>query len=196
MKRNCKVEKQKDILAAMEERGWTNERTAEFLGICSTYFSRILTLKYIPNRGFSQQLSKRLFELTNKLPEELFPKTDMVEELSLNDGKVRDELYNLDCICNSKPGGVTELVSPIEPAELSFDFELKATVQQLLKTLNNQQKTVIVLRFFGGYTLEEVGQALGVTRERIRQVEAKALRVLRHPSRSRRLVDFVKFQTD
>lgn len=133
-----------------------------------------------------------MFELTNKFPEELFPTPELIEELSLNDHEVRKEL---DCVCNVKSGGIKELVSPIKVIELSFDFELKVAVQELLKTLNNQQRTVIILRFFGGYTLEEVGEVLSVTRERIRQVEAKALRILRHPSRSRKLVDFVKFQT-
>ncbi len=195
MKRYAEGERQHDIVAAMEERGWSQERTAEFLGISAQYFIKLVTFKYTPKKGFSQKLSERLFELTNKFPEELFPTPELVEELSLNDRKVRDEVYNLDCVCHVKSGGVKELVSPIEPTELSFDFELKVAVQELLKTLNNQQRTVITLRFFGGYTLEEVGEVLSVTRERIRQVEARALRLLRHPSRSRRLVDFVKFQT-
>ncbi len=194
MNKKSKLERHQDIEAAANKRGWSDKDTAKFLGISVTYYVRLITFKYIPKKGLSQQLSERLFELTGKFPDELFPKPKLVEELSLNDRKVRDEAYNLDCVCHLKSGGIKELVSPIQVIELSFDFELKVAVQELLKTLNNQQRTVIILRFFGGYTLEEVGQVLSVTRERIRQVEGKALRILRHPSRSRKLVDFVKFQ--
>lgn len=194
MNKKSKLERHQDIEAAANKRGWSDKDTAKFLGISVTYYVRLITFKYIPKKGLSQKLSERLFELTGKFPEELFPKPKLVDEVSLNDRKVRDEVYNLDCVCHVKSGGVKELISPIEVTELNFDFELKVAVQELLKTLNNQQRTVIILRFFGGYTLEEVGEVLGVTRERIRQVEAKALRILRHPSRSRKLKDFVKFQ--
>lgn len=194
MNKKRKLERHQDIEAAANKRGWSEEDTAKFLGISVTYYTRLITFKYIPKKGLSQKLSERLFELTGKFPEELFPKPKLVDEVSLNDRKVRDEVYNLDCVCHVKSGGVKELVSPIEVTELNFDFELKVAVRELLETLNNQQRTVIILRFFGGYTLEEVGEVLGVTRERIRQVEAKALRILRHPSRSRKLKDFVKFQ--
>lgn len=195
MKKHGKHERQEDIVAAMEKHELSPRETAEFLGISYPYFIKLISFRYTPKKGFSKQLSERLFKLTSKFPEELFPEAKQFEELSLNDRKVRDEVYNLDCVCHVKPGGVKELVSPIEAIELSFDFELKIAVQKLLKTLNNQQRTVIILRFFGGYTLEEVGEVLSVSRARVQQVEARALRILRHPTLSRRLKDFVKFQT-
>ena len=65
----------------------------------------------------------------------------------------------------------------------------------ILDTLNERESRVLRLRFGlddgRGRTLEEVGRDFGVTRERIRQIEAKALRKLRHPSRSRKLRDFL-----
>ena len=74
----------------------------------------------------------------------------------------------------------------------------KSTEQQLsevLKTLTRREAKVLALRFGleDGHprTLEEVGSAFGVTRERIRQIEAKALRKLRHPSRSKKLKDYL-----
>ncbi len=82
--------------------------------------------------------------------------------------------------------------SPVQEAELNI---LKEQIQDVLSELNERERKVISLRFGidDGYprTLEEVGNIFDVTRERIRQIEAKALRKLRHPRRSRKLRDFV-----
>jgi RNA polymerase primary sigma factor len=68
-------------------------------------------------------------------------------------------------------------------------------VDLILDTLSARERRVLQLRFGllegNERTLEEVGQRLGVTRERIRQIEAKALRKLRHPSRSKKLKDYL-----
>jgi RNA polymerase primary sigma factor len=72
---------------------------------------------------------------------------------------------------------------------------LKEQTESVLKTLTPREEKVIKMRFGVGdgseHTLEEVGQSFAVTRERIRQIEAKALRKLRHPSRSERLKSFL-----
>lgn len=82
--------------------------------------------------------------------------------------------------------------SPVQEAELNI---LKEQIQEVLSELSDRERRVISLRFGidDGYprTLEEVGSIFKVTRERIRQIEAKALRKLRHPRRSRKLRDFV-----
>jgi len=73
---------------------------------------------------------------------------------------------------------------------------LKEQMEQVLATLNEREQRVLRLRFglTDGYprTLEEVGTVFHVTRERVRQIEAKALRKLRHPTRSRRLRNFLE----
>ena len=80
------------------------------------------------------------------------------------------------------------------PAEAVINLNLKEQTAAVLKTLTDREEQVIRMRFGIGdgseHTLEEVGQRFCVTRERIRQIEAKALRKLRHPSRSRKLKTF------
>ncbi len=85
-----------------------------------------------------------------------------------------------------------EATSPADAATLSL---LRVVVDDLLDTLTPRERRVLQLRF-GLFderqrTLEEIGKRLGVTRERIRQIEAKALRKLRHPSRSQKLQDYL-----
>src|SRR2546426_1017718 len=83
----------------------------------------------------------------------------------------------------------------ISPAEAVININLKEMTENVLKTLTPREEKVIKMRFGldngSDHTLEEVGQNFAVTRERIRQIEAKALRKLRHPSRSRKLRPFL-----
>jgi len=83
----------------------------------------------------------------------------------------------------------------LSPEEFATNEMLKEEIAQVLETLTEREEKVIRLRFGledgKPRTLEEVGQMFGVTRERIRQIEAKALRKLRHPSRSRKLRDYM-----
>ena len=84
----------------------------------------------------------------------------------------------------------------VSPAEAVINLNLKEQTESVLKTLTPREERVIKMRFGVGdgseHTLEEVGQDFAVTRERIRQIEAKALRKLRHPSRSRKLRAFLE----
>jgi RNA polymerase primary sigma factor len=84
----------------------------------------------------------------------------------------------------------------LSPAESVININLKEQTDSVLRTLTPREERVIKMRFGVGegseHTLEEVGQSFAVTRERIRQIEAKALRKLRHPSRSRRLKPFLE----
>ena len=83
----------------------------------------------------------------------------------------------------------------MSPEEYTTNELLKDEIDDILLTLTEREEKVIRLRFGledgKARTLEEVGQMFGVTRERIRQIEAKALRKLRHPSRSRKLKDYL-----
>src|SRR5438552_2160068 len=87
----------------------------------------------------------------------------------------------------------------VSPAEAVINVNLKDQTSQVLRTLTPREERVIKMRFGledgSERTLEEVGQSFAVTRERIRQIEAKALRKLRHPSRSRKLRAFLEGRT-
>ena len=86
-------------------------------------------------------------------------------------------------------------VHNMSPEDYATNELLKDEIAEVLLTLTEREEKVIRLRFGledgKSRTLEEVGQMFGVTRERIRQIEAKALRKLRHPSRSRKLKDYM-----
>src|SRR6058998_2304283 len=83
----------------------------------------------------------------------------------------------------------------VSPADAIININLKELMEQVLNTLTPREERIIKMRFGledgTEHTLEEVGHNFGVTRERIRQIEAKALRKLRHPSRNRRLRAFL-----
>ena len=87
----------------------------------------------------------------------------------------------------------TAALAPVEAASYQL---LREQVIDVLDTLNDREARVLELRFGledgRSRTLEEVGKDFGVTRERIRQIEAKALRKLRHPNRSKKLRDFLE----
>ncbi|PZN09508.1 MULTISPECIES: RNA polymerase sigma factor RpoD [Thermaerobacter] len=97
---------------------------------------------------------------------------------------------------DSHLGDFIEDEDALAPAEAASQLLLREQLEDVLHTLTDREQKVLRLRFGlddgRQRTLEEVGQVFGVTRERIRQIEAKALRKLRHPSRSKKLKDFLE----
>jgi len=96
---------------------------------------------------------------------------------------------------NSSLGDFIEDESIPRPVDAAAQMLLREEIQRELRALTERERQVLEMRFGlkdgQGRTLEEVGQEMGVTRERIRQIEAKALRKLRHPHRSKRLRDYL-----
>lgn len=94
-------------------------------------------------------------------------------------------------------GDFLEDKKAIQPIDMAIHSDLKRSINQILSTLTPREERVLRMRFGLGTnsdnTLEEVGKQFTVTRERIRQIEAKALRKLKHPSRSRKLKSFLDF---
>jgi RNA polymerase primary sigma factor len=96
---------------------------------------------------------------------------------------------------DSHLGDLIEDVSAVQPVDAMIQSNLRETTTRVLASLTAREERIIRMRFGLGmnsdHTLEEVGRQFSVTRERIRQIEAKALRKLKHPSRSRVLRSFI-----
>jgi RNA polymerase primary sigma factor len=95
----------------------------------------------------------------------------------------------------SRLGDFIQDIAVLEPAELAARELLREQLKDVLNSLTPRERVVIEMRFGlndeYGKTLEEVGTHLDLTKERIRQIEGEALRKLRHPSLSRKLIDYL-----
>ena len=133
-------------------------------------------------------------------PEELSEKLDMPIEKVLKVQKIAKEPVSLETPVgdedDSSLGDFIEDTNAISPLEYAVQNSLRETVTRILSSLTPREERVLRMRFGislnQDHTLEEVGQKFEVTRERIRQIEAKALRKLKHPTRSRKIRNFLE----
>jgi RNA polymerase sigma factor, sigma-70 family len=133
-------------------------------------------------------------------PEEIAKEMDLSPEKVREIMKIAQEPVSLETPIgeedDSHLGDFIEDSEALAPADAAAYELLKEQLEDVLETLTEREENVLRLRFGlddgRTRTLEEVGKVFGVTRERIRQIEAKALRKLRHPSRSKRLKDFLE----
>jgi RNA polymerase primary sigma factor len=133
-------------------------------------------------------------------PEEIAKEMDMSPEKVREIMKIAQEPVSLETPIgeedDSHLGDFIPDDDALAPADAAAYELLKEQLEDVLDTLTEREENVLRLRFGlddgRTRTLEEVGKVFGVTRERIRQIEAKALRKLRHPSRSKRLKDFLE----
>lgn len=133
-------------------------------------------------------------------PEEIGAEMDLPTEKVREILKIAQEPVSLETPIgeedDSHLGDFIEDQEVLSPAEHTAQTLLKEQLEEVLDTLTDREENVLRLRFGlddgNVRTLEQVGKVFGVTRERIRQIEAKALRKLRHPSRSKQLKDFLE----
>jgi len=134
------------------------------------------------------------------LPEEIAEEMDLTVEKVREIMKIAQEPVSLATPIGEEEDSFLGDFIPddeaLAPADAAAYLLLKEQLEDVLETLTPREEKVLRLRFGlddgRPRTLEEVGQVFGVTRERIRQIEAKALRKLRHPSRSKKLKDFLE----
>ena len=182
----------------------------------ATWWVRQAITRSIADQAKTIRIPVHMIETTNKLkrtrrqlqhelkreptPEELSEKLQLPLHKVNKVLKVASEPISLDTPIgnedDSKLGDFIEDKNVILPDESSIRENLKETTSQVLSGLTDREETVIRMRFGIGvpndYTLEEVGQYFQVTRERIRQIEAKALRKLKNPSRCKKLKPFIE----
>ncbi len=145
----------------------------------------------------SRQLLQQLGREPN--PEEIAEEMDITEEKVREILKIAQEPVSLETpIGEEEDSHLGDFIEDHEakaPAEEASFTLLREQLDDVLETLTDREQKVLRLRFGlddgRARTLEEVGQQFGVTRERIRQIEAKTLRKLRHPSRSKKLKDYL-----
>ena len=133
-------------------------------------------------------------------PEELAEKLHMPVEKVRKTLKIAKEPLSLETPIgdedgDSRLGDLIEDKNAVLPIDAAIQSNLRETTSRILASLTPREERIVRMRFGLGmnsdHTLEEVGQQFSVTRERIRQIEAKALRKLKHPNRSRVLRSFL-----
>ena len=181
----------------------------------ATWWIRQAITRSIADQARTIRIPVHMIETSNKLvrtsrqmlheigreptPEELAEKLQMPLEKVRKVMKIAKEPISLETPIgdeeDSQLGDFIEDKNAILPLESAIQLNLKETTTRVLASLTPREERVLRMRFGIGmntdHTLEEVGQQFSVTRERIRQIEAKALRKLKHPSRSRKLRSFL-----
>lgn len=181
----------------------------------ATWWIRQAITRAIADQGRTIRIPVHMIETINKMSKEhrklLQEKSgepltkELAERMDISEEKVR-KIYQVayDSISMDAPigdeddasyGDFIEDKSTVIPAEHGIDYSLKKTVREVLDTLSPREAKVLCMRFgidtLTDHTLEEVGRQFDVTRERIRQIEAKAIRKLRQPNRSDKLKSFL-----
>jgi len=185
----------KRLRQTRKEKHLTQEDLFRITGIPINTIRRIENLWFVPSREMMEEIACALEKPVSFLfPQEL---TEAIEEGVFHERRVQLDTQRITSFTGAKRlGRQLSLTSGTEEAEREIDQSLlKNQIKEVLAILSSVQQEVITLRFGldggGKRTLDEVGQEFRVGRERIRQIEAKALKRLRHPSQSRKLKGFL-----
>jgi len=170
----------------------------------ATWWIRQAITRAIADQARTIRIPVHMIETINKLirptPEEIAEKMEFPLEKVRKVLKIAKEPISLETPIgeeeDSHLGDFIEDKKVLSPGDAVVNYGLAEQTRKVLRTLTPREEKVLRMRFGIGekadHTLEEVGRDFSVTRERIRQIEAKALRKLRHPSRSRKLKSFVE----
>ncbi len=182
----------------------------------ATWWIRQAITRAIADQGRTIRIPVHMIETINRMSKEhrklLQEKSgepvakELAERMDVSEDKIR-KIYQVahDSISMDAPigeeddtsfGDFIEDKTTVIPSDYGMDYSLKKTVREVLDTLSPREAKVLCMRFgidtLTDHTLEEVGKQFDVTRERIRQIEAKAIRKLRQPNRAERLKSFLE----
>lgn len=179
-----------DFLRALEERGWNQTQGAEFLGISVTFFCKMINMQWVPVRKLSKKFEMKLLKLTGKLVEDLWPETVFTKDF-LDRPKVVKAVFETS-IRQLTASSILQLTA--SPEDILQEKGLEKKIAEVLGKITLREERVLRKRFFDDKGLEEIGKELAITPERVRQIEMRALRKLRHPIHVRKLRPFLKSQ--
>jgi RNA polymerase sigma factor (sigma-70 family) len=175
------------LLTAIENAGYANVASfCRVSDIRQQSLGRLIAMKEPPllNTGEFSSLAKKVMEELCALPTELWTSEQLTMKLTTNVARRDMDMGGMRAALGMTAENALEM---LEVDDSLFDEERKSKVMEVVDTLTPRERKVLVLRFgLDGckeHTLEEIGPMFDVGKERIRQIEAKALRKLKHPSR-------------
>lgn len=189
------------IYKYMTEHGLTWLEMAEKIGISTGTFSKIIHFRWAPTENYqNKEVAKKLCNFFHCNLEEILP-NELAQQIK-NNSEIAELLQEeqtvykeVDVEYLSYDEAPQSILAYQENFNKQIDF--RETIEKVLKTLTPREERIIKLRFGIGdeveHTLEEVGKEFGVTRDRIRQIEEKAIRKLKHPARLRNLKEIKEY---
>lgn len=178
------------IIKAIHKAGYRNvSQFCEQNGMAKTQLTELISFRTPPltKEGEFREPAKKLMEGLCALPTELWTAEQLTMELKRNTSTKEVNLDAMLSVLGINAEEALQMIEPPKPDEVLEEKEKAEVVGEMLDSLTPREARVLRMRFGIGcdeHTLEEVGKKLDVTRERIRQMEAKALRKMKHPSRS------------
>jgi RNA polymerase sigma factor (sigma-70 family) len=183
------------LMSAIEEAGYkTQADFAKALGVKPTAVNNLVAMREAPitSEGEFSEMAKLVMEALGACPTDLWTEQQLTMKLRKNSADMKMGASTLQLMM-ADPNDPMLLETDVDDMNL-FREELKDTMDNMLDSLTPREAKALKLRYGIGceaHTLEDAGKTFGITRERMRQIEAKALRKLRSPSRSDNLKPFI-----
>jgi len=175
------------IFQYIKENNITIKQLASFIGVSANWLSSVLCFNYVPKH--KTESVNKLLEFFGCSFEEMFP----TQKLKF----LKGDHYTYQEIPKEKLLSWEDEQLKCLPDKKEIDLnKLDDELEKTLSTLKKREKYIIKLRYGIGcknHTLEEIGKIIGVSRGRVGQIESRALRKLRHPGRSKKLIEYVDY---